>query len=84
MARRSPCGSNWPPTPPPGPSIVGYNFLYLSEAVRAGDQVDEVVDPAQVPLFGRPTAAVVERPIPVLERSDFWVQGLVFGVEYRY
>jgi hypothetical protein len=63
---------------------VGYNFLYLSEAVRAGDQVDEVVDPAQVPLFGRPTAAVVERPIPVLERSDFWVQGLVFGVEYRY
>src|SRR5581483_10792250 len=24
---------------------VGYNFLYLSEAVRPGDQVDSVVDP---------------------------------------
>jgi hypothetical protein len=65
---------------------VGYNFIYLSEAVRPGDQVDPVVDPSQVPLLSRGPAALVmaERPAPVLARSDFWVQGLVFGLEYRY
>jgi hypothetical protein len=65
---------------------IGYNFLYLSEAVRPGDQVDTTVDPSQVPLLGRPNAdgAVAERPAPMLTRSDFWVQGLIFGLEYRY
>ena len=43
---------------------LGYNFLYLSEAVRPGDQL--------VP--DRTTMAV----------SDFWVQGLLFGLEHRY
>lgn len=64
---------------------VGYNFLYLSEAVRAGDQVDPVVDPSQVPLFA-PAGQVgtADRPAPVVARSDFWLQGLVFGLEYRY
>jgi hypothetical protein len=65
---------------------VGYNFLYLSEAVRPGDQVDMTVDPSQVPLLGRTPAggAVAARPAPVLDCSDFWVQGLIFGLEYRY
>jgi hypothetical protein len=65
---------------------VGYNFLYLSEAVRPGDQVDTTVDPSQVPLLGRPSAggAVAARPGPMLACSDFWVQGLIFGLEYRY
>jgi hypothetical protein len=65
---------------------VGYNFLYLSEAVRPGDQVDTTVDPSQVPLLGRASAggAGAERPAAVLARSDFWVQGLIFGLEYRY
>jgi hypothetical protein len=65
---------------------VGYNFLYLSEAVRPGDQVDTTVDPSQVPLLGRASAGDVmaARPAPVLARSDFWVQGLIFGLEYRY
>ncbi|HET6575184.1 MAG TPA: BBP7 family outer membrane beta-barrel protein [Fimbriiglobus sp.] len=64
---------------------VGYNFLYLSEAVRPGDQVDPTVDPSQVPLLGRSDGGVVAaRPAPVLESTDFWVQGLIFGLEYRY
>ena len=33
---------------------VGYNFLYLSDAVRPGDQVDTTVDPSQVPMLARP------------------------------
>jgi hypothetical protein len=63
---------------------IGYNFLYLSEAVRAGEQIDRTGDESQVPLLGRTGTALAERPGPVLARSDFWVQGLVFGLEYRY
>jgi len=64
---------------------VGYNFIYLSEAVRAGDQVDTVVDPSQVPIFSPPgSTGPGDRPAPMLVRSDFWLQGLVFGLEYRY
>ena len=64
--------------------FVGYNFIYLSEAVRAADQVDLVVDESQVPLLGRGGSLVADRPAPVLARSDFWVQGLMFGLEVRY
>lgn len=66
--------------------FIGYNFLYLSDAVRPGDQIDTTVDPGQLPLFSRgPQIALApERPITLLSRSDFWVQGLVFGLEYRY
>lgn len=63
---------------------VGYNFLYLSEAVRPGEQIDRTVDLAQVPLIGQPGTPGAERPAPLITRSDFWVQGLMFGLEYRY
>lgn len=66
--------------------FIGYNFLYLSDAIRPGDQIDTTVDPGQLPLFARgPQIALApERPVPFLVRSDFWVQGLIFGLEYRY
>ncbi|MFO0852153.1 MAG: BBP7 family outer membrane beta-barrel protein, partial [Gemmataceae bacterium] len=63
---------------------VGYNFIYLSEAVRPGDQVDRTVDLAQVPVFGTGGPGTTDRPSPLITRSDFWVQGLMFGLEYRY
>jgi hypothetical protein len=65
---------------------VGYSFLYLSDAIRPGDQVDRTLNPAGVPTLP-PTATDVfapDRPQLSLVRSDFWVQGLLFGVEYRY
>ena len=56
---------------------VGYNFLYLSDAVRPGDQVDRTVDPSQVPLLGRASAggARAERPAAVLARSTSGCRG---------
>ena len=43
---------------------LGYSVIYLSDAVRPGDQVD-----------GNPAPFV---------RSDFWVQGVTLGMEWRY
>ncbi|MCZ2342000.1 MAG: BBP7 family outer membrane beta-barrel protein [Bacteroidales bacterium] len=66
----------------------GYNFIYLSDVVRAGDQVDRQVDPAWIPgmMVGHPVPELASNPHPTprLERTDFWVQGLIFGLEYRY
>jgi Putative beta barrel porin-7 (BBP7) len=65
--------------------FVGYNFLYLSHAVRAADQFDRSVDLSQSrPLD--PLALVVPstRPFLPFDKSDFWVQGLSFGLEWRY
>ena len=58
---------------------VGYTVFYLSDAVRPGDQIDRVVDLAQ--LAG---GASAERPLPLFVRSEYWVQGLSLGLEWRY
>ena len=69
--------------PKGGRVFVGYNFLYLSDAVRPGDQIDPVLDVGQIPLNQR-QFGVGDRPGPLFVRSDFWVQGIVLGAEYRY
>lgn len=64
--------------------FVGYQFTYLSDAVRAGEQLDRVVDLSQTsgdPLALLPPAI---RPRVPFARSDFWVQGVTLGVEWRY
>jgi len=66
-----------------GRFFVGYNFIYLSDAVRPGDQVDRTVNPAQIPALN-PTGFVADRPRALLNRSDFWAQGLIIGLETRY
>lgn len=66
---------------------LGYNFVYLSEAVRAAEQSDPVVDANAAPLFGAfaaGSAAPTVRPLPAMAHSDFWAQGVLFGMEYRY
>ncbi len=40
---------------------TGYNFLYLSNVVRPGDQIDRVLNPTQVPVSGG-TGALVGAP----------------------
>lgn len=63
---------------------MGYNFLYISSLMRAGDLVDGV-DARQVRSLSTfdPTAQVVH---PQFQQHDsrFWAQGLNFGIEVRY
>ncbi|MGB6045224.1 MAG: BBP7 family outer membrane beta-barrel protein, partial [Pirellulales bacterium] len=63
----------------------GYTFLWLSHAVRPGDQIDPVVDgrflnPNLVPPFVPPAT----RPAPRFTPSSLWAQGLNAGLEWRY
>jgi hypothetical protein len=64
---------------------AGYNFLFWSNVVRPGDQIDRTIDvtfvpnpPANVPPSGQ------FRPQPTFTQSDLWVQGVQLGVELRW
>jgi len=56
---------------------VGYSVIYLGDAVRPGDQIDRVVDLGQL-------STPSERPLPLFERSDYWIQGVTLGLDWRY
>jgi hypothetical protein len=59
---------------------VGYTFLYLPSVWRAGNQIDSGVDPAQ--LAGAPST--LGRPAPLFASSGAVVQGMNFGLTFRY
>ncbi len=61
-------------------AFVGYDYLYLSNVVRAGDQVDFRVNPNQL----RGMSAGPALPAVNFHSSDFWAQGVSFGLEFKY
>jgi hypothetical protein len=66
-------------------AYVGYSLLYDSNVVRPGDQIDRAINPQQPPssvLFGPLTGP--GRPSFTRTTTDFWAQGVNFGVEFRY
>ena len=66
-------------------AFVGYTFLYWSSVVRPGDQVDVGLSGTQIPTDTRfnPQAGPA-RPAVLLRDTDFWAQGINFGLEFRY
>ena len=66
-------------------AYVGYDFLYWSNVIRPGDQIDRVVDVALVP---NPPPGVgpsgANRPQPTFRQSDLVVNGVQFGIEWRW
>jgi hypothetical protein len=65
--------------------FIGYNFLYWTNVIRPGEQIDTVVNSNQVLLFGTPSAVPVTRPaVTTFHQTDVWVQGLTLGLEFCY
>lgn len=62
---------------------VGYNFLYLSSVARAGDQVNRVVNPTGIPLNGGAVQGAAQ-PTFNFRGTDFYAQGINFGLEFRW
>jgi hypothetical protein len=61
-------------------ATFGYNFLYLSSAVRQGEQINRVVDVRQLP----PAPPAPAQPTFPFRATDFWAQGLDFGLEFSF
>jgi hypothetical protein len=62
-------------------ATVGYDVLYWNQVVRPGSQIDRSVNPTQT-LGGALVGPA--SPAPQFNRTDFWVQGMSFGLEFRY
>jgi hypothetical protein len=67
-------------------AYVGYNFLYWTNVVRPGAQIDRVLDVTLIPNFPVPGAVPTgqNRPMVPFKENDFWAQGINFGLEFRW
>jgi hypothetical protein len=65
---------------------VGYTFLYWSNLARPGDQIDTTVNTNLLPSLtpsGLPQNTFLGTPFAI-QTTDYWVQGLSVGGEYRW
>jgi hypothetical protein len=60
---------------------LGYTFVYWSRVARPSDQIDTNVNTSQA--FSQPLTGI---PAPLFRYtpSDYWVQGLTLGLDYRF
>lgn len=61
---------------------LGYTAIYWSNVVRPGDQIDTTVNPNLLPPAIASNA--FNGPGFTVRQSDYWLQGLSFGGEYRW
>jgi hypothetical protein len=62
---------------------AGYSFIYWSNVVRPGDQIDTSINPNLLPPEN-PTQTTFLNPRFAFQDSDYWIQGLTLGGEYRW
>lgn len=64
-------------------ATMGYSLVYWGNVVRPGDQVDLDVNPNLLAPELDPFSGPL-RPQFVFNETDYWVQGLSFGAEFRW
>ena len=63
---------------------IGYDFLYISDVARPGDQVNRNINPTQNLLLGGGVVSGTLVPVEMIKHTDFWAQGFTVGVQVRY
>jgi hypothetical protein len=66
--------------------FAGYDFLYISNVVRPGDQIDTTINFTSNPTIAGAgsTLAGPARPAPQFNGSSFWAQGAKVGASYSF
>jgi hypothetical protein len=59
---------------------AGYTYLNINNVVRAGNQINRLVDPTQLPSSQTFTNTVGTQPTLNFNRSTFWAEGLTVGL----
>jgi hypothetical protein len=62
-------------------ATVGYTVLYWNNVLRTADQIDTNINTTQT---RHGTLAGIALPVTNGVLTDFWVQSLTFGVDYRF
>jgi hypothetical protein len=69
-------------------AFVGYDFLYMTDAVRPGNQIDRTLNfTSNSAISGvTPPATLVgaPRPEPQFNGSGFWAQGINIGIDFKF
>jgi hypothetical protein len=63
---------------------VGYDFLYWTNVVRPGSQINPVISAAQVPVSPSYAPGTTFVPGPPRNSTDFWAQGVSFSVGFSF
>jgi Putative beta barrel porin-7 (BBP7) len=65
--------------------FVGYNFTYWTDVLRPGDQVNRNIDTREIPTSFNFTPGFTAAPVaPAFNHTDFWAQGINFGLQFRF
>jgi hypothetical protein len=64
--------------------FAGYNFMYWTNVIRPGDQLDRVVDLTFVPNALNASFSGQYRPRPLFKQRDLAVNGLQLGLDWRW
>lgn len=67
-------------------ATLGYSAIYWGNVVRPGDQIDLDLNPNLFPSVANPnpTTTGLQRPQFQFVQTDYWIQGLSFGGEFRW
>lgn len=65
-------------------ATVGYDFLYWSQVVRPGNQIDHSVNLTQSLTQGGGSLVGPSNPAPLFNHTDFFAHGISFGLELKY
>jgi hypothetical protein len=63
---------------------VGYSFMFVSNVLRPGNQVDRTVSANLLPSDPTYGSAGPNLPAYHFHASTYWAQGLNLGLDYRY
>jgi hypothetical protein len=63
---------------------AGYNFLFWSNVIRPGEQIDPVVDLTNVPNAPAVPPGAPNRPAALFRQSDLLLHGAQVGLEWRW
>ena len=57
--------------------------LPLEIVVRPGNQIDRNINTSQNAFYGTGILTGPASPAPLFNRTDFWAQGVNFGLQFR-
>lgn len=64
--------------------FAGYSFMYWTNVHRPGGQIDRTLDENRIPGFPAAPAAAGIHPLPMVRAENLWVQGVNFGILWKW